>query len=131
MTVLTIKKNTLLSLSDSPSSALTNAKAADSTQISSTAVGTPAVTTSQPTEHKTDPEIEKKVLLVLCDISLDIPSESSVIAEHTSRMLGREVELTAVEALLKKFAAQSLIRYLFQCGHMLELWLRDSCCLTC
>jgi len=130
LAVLTIKNNTLLLLSDSPS-ALTNAKAADSTQISSTAVGTPAVTTSQPTEHKTDPEIEKKVLLVLCDISLDIPSESSVIAEHTSRMLGREVELTAVEALLKKFAAQSLIRYLFQCGHLLELWLRASCCLAC
>lgn len=58
---------------------------------------------------KIDPEVEKKLLLVLCDISLDIPSEASIIAEHTSKTLGRKVELSVVEVLLKKLAAQSLI----------------------
>ncbi|KAK7114395.1 N(6)-adenosine-methyltransferase catalytic subunit METTL3-like [Littorina saxatilis] len=61
------------------------------------------------TEVKIDPEVEKKLLLVLCDITLDIPSDASVIAEHTSQALGREVELTVVEALLKKFASDSMI----------------------
>lgn len=59
---------------------------------------------------KVDPEIEKKLLLVLCDISLDIPSEASIIAEHTSRTLGRKVELSIIEVLLRKLAARSLIR---------------------
>ncbi|PVD20656.1 hypothetical protein C0Q70_18814 [Pomacea canaliculata] len=58
---------------------------------------------------KVDPEIEKKLLLVLCDISLDIPSEASIIAEHTSRTLGRKVELSIIEVLLRKLAARSLI----------------------
>ncbi|KAL8574597.1 hypothetical protein ACOMHN_061597 [Nucella lapillus] len=60
-------------------------------------------------EVKVDPEIEKKLLLVLCDISLDIPSDANIIAEHTRRTLGREVELSAIETLLRKFASQSLI----------------------
>ncbi|XP_076449417.1 N(6)-adenosine-methyltransferase catalytic subunit METTL3-like [Babylonia areolata] len=60
-------------------------------------------------EIKVDPEIEKKLLLVLCDISLDIPSDASIIAEHTSRTMGCEVELSVVENLLRKFASQSLI----------------------
>ena len=98
-------------LSSIMSSAFITPKAADGVQVHSPAGGTPGAVTSLPTEHKADPEIEKKVLLVLCDISLDIPSEASVIAEHTSRMLGRKVEVSAVDALLKKFAAQSLIRY--------------------
>lgn len=56
-----------------------------------------------------DPETEKKILLVLCDISLDIPSDANAIADHTLKTLGFKVELSAVEALLKKFAAQALI----------------------
>ncbi|KAK7483066.1 hypothetical protein BaRGS_00025729 [Batillaria attramentaria] len=71
---------------------------------SSTALKSPSVDPS-----KVDPEIEKKLLLVLCDISLDIPSEASIIAEHTSKTLGRKVELPVIEVLLKKLAAQSLI----------------------
>lgn len=58
---------------------------------------------------KADPEVEKKMLMVLCDISLDIPSDSKVIAEHISRLMEREVDLAVVEVLLEKFASQKLI----------------------
>jgi hypothetical protein len=57
-----------------------------------------------------DPETEKKILLALCDFELEIPSDASAIANHTQKMLGYKVDLWAVEALLKKFADQSLIR---------------------
>ncbi|XP_055891792.1 N6-adenosine-methyltransferase subunit METTL3-like isoform X2 [Biomphalaria glabrata] len=60
-----------------------------------------------------DPEVEKKLLMVLCDISLDIPSDSKVIAEHTSRLMEREVDLGMIEELLKKFALQKLITIKF------------------
>lgn len=72
-------------------------------------------TSTTPTQNKTevaklDPEIEKKVLLVLCDISLDIPCNASVIAEHTCRMLGRKVQISIIEELLQTFENQELIR---------------------
>ncbi|KAL5022915.1 hypothetical protein ScPMuIL_002070 [Solemya velum] len=71
-------------------------------------------TSTTPTQNKTevaklDPEIEKKVLLVLCDISLDIPCNASVIAEHTCRMLGRKVQISIIEELLQTFENQELI----------------------
>ncbi|XP_005104194.1 N6-adenosine-methyltransferase catalytic subunit [Aplysia californica] len=58
---------------------------------------------------KVDPEVEKKLLMVLCDISLDIPSDSKVIVEHTSRLMEREVDLALVEQLLCKLATQKFI----------------------
>ena len=74
-----------------------------------------------------DPEIEKKVLLVLCDISLDIPCEMSIIAHHTSRSVGRPVELFVVETLLKQFSADSLIR-----SYSITLLLISVCaCIFC
>lgn len=75
-----------------------------STTASSSAAKSP---TADPLQI--DPEVEKKLLLVLCDISLDIPSDASIIADHTSRALGRKVELAVIEVLLKKLAAKSLI----------------------
>ncbi|XP_059147782.1 N6-adenosine-methyltransferase subunit METTL3-like [Physella acuta] len=80
-----------------------------------------AATTASPikTAHReavrvaADPEVEKKLLMVLCDISLDIPSDSKVITEHTSRLMEREVDFKLVEELLKKFAMQKLISIKF------------------
>lgn len=76
-----------------------------------------AVSPSKTTEpvtiksEKADTEIEKKVLLVLCDISLDIPCNALKISELTSKMLGRNVKVKIIEDLLMKFASQQLIRY--------------------
>ena len=53
-----------------------------------------------------DPEVEKKLLLVLCDFNLDIPSESKTIAE----MIGHDVQLAIIEELLQKFDAQHMIK---------------------
>ncbi|GFO20701.1 N6-adenosine-methyltransferase subunit [Plakobranchus ocellatus] len=80
-------------------------------------VSVPAETTMKPS-HLTqqevvpvaiDPDVEKKMLMVLCDISLDIPSDSKVIAEHTSRFMEREVDIKVIEDLLRKFASEKLI----------------------
>ncbi|BFZ13120.1 hypothetical protein BsWGS_16159 [Bradybaena similaris] len=73
-------------------------------------------TSSTAVKVATDPEVEKKLLMVLCDISLDIPSDSKVIMEHTSRLMEREVDLLLVEELLRKFAAQKLISIKFTEG---------------
>ena len=83
-----------------------------STTTDSLSASTPVI----PKPVSVDPETEKKVLLVLCDISLDIPAYASDIAEHTLKTLSYKVELPAVEALLKKFAAESLIRYVDWCS---------------
>ena len=58
---------------------------------------------------KIDPEVEKNMLMVLCDISLDIPSNSKVIAEQTSRLMEREINLSLVEHILCKFSEQKFI----------------------
>lgn len=64
----------------------------------------------QPTEPLLiEAVIEKKVMLVLCDIDLDIPCSSSVIRERSSAMLKQNIKLDVVEELLKKFAGQQLI----------------------
>ncbi|KAJ8303605.1 hypothetical protein KUTeg_020001 [Tegillarca granosa] len=74
-----------------------------------------AVSPSKTTEtvtiksEKADTEVEKKVLLVLCDISLDIPCNALKISELTSKMLGRNVKVKIIEDLLMKFASQQLI----------------------
>ncbi|CAG5135898.1 unnamed protein product, partial [Candidula unifasciata] len=75
-----------------------------------------ATTASTAVKVATDPEVEKKLLMVLCDISLDIPSDSKVIMEHTSRLMEREVDLLLVEEYLRKFAAQKLISIKFTEG---------------
>ncbi|XP_061180283.1 N6-adenosine-methyltransferase catalytic subunit-like [Saccostrea echinata] len=58
---------------------------------------------------KSDPEVEKKVLMVLCDINLDIPCNAAVIADHTKKALGRGVTLATIEGLLQNFASRQLI----------------------
>ncbi|XP_062604950.1 N6-adenosine-methyltransferase catalytic subunit-like [Saccostrea cucullata] len=62
-----------------------------------------------PEPVKSDPEVEKKVLLVLCDINLDIPCNAAVIADQTKKTLGRGVTLATIEVLLQNFASQQLI----------------------
>ncbi|KAK3731758.1 hypothetical protein RRG08_035427 [Elysia crispata] len=69
----------------------------------------PTVLEQQDVVPVIDPDVEKKMLMVLCDISLDIPSDSKVIAEHTSRFMEREVDIKVVEDLLRKFAVEKLI----------------------
>lgn len=110
---------------------------------------TPAISESE--SIKSDVEVEKKLLLVLCDISLDIPSNASVLATETSKLLCRQVKLSAIEHLLEKFAAQQLIRLVqsqkanikirerkslctfsihcrtFACDHMPKIWSSMMC----
>jgi len=75
----------------------------------------PVIKVERDDVRKAEPERseeEKKMLMVLCDISLDIPSNSKVIAEHMSRLMEREVDISMVEILLMKFASQKLISVL-------------------
>lgn len=60
---------------------------------------------------KVDLEVEKKVLMVLCDINLDIPCNAAIIADHTTKALERGVTLASIEVLLQNFASQQLIRW--------------------
>jgi len=72
------------------------------------------VTSPKPVEQKSepfklDPEVEKQVLIVLCDLEEELPCDSNVICEKTSKQLGREANIDLVENLLQKFAAQQMI----------------------
>lgn len=58
---------------------------------------------------KKDPEVEKQLLLVLCNLGVETPCGSDVVCEQTSRSLGRAVDIDLVENLLQKFAAQQMI----------------------
>jgi len=69
----------------------------------------PAVIKPQPIRH--DPEVEKMLLNVLCDLGVDTPCDSDIVAEKTTKALKREANIALVENLLQKFAAQQLIRY--------------------
>ena len=60
----------------------------------------------QPIQH--DPEVEKELLRVLCDLGEDT-CQSSQLCEKTSQVLGRIASLALVENLLHKFAAQHMI----------------------
>ena len=57
-----------------------------------------------------DPEVEKQVLLVLCDLGEVVSCSSTEITEKTSKALERDVNIALVENLLQKFNAQTLIR---------------------
>lgn len=61
------------------------------------------------TVQKADLEIEKRVRMLLCDISLDIPCNSAVISDQISRLTGRDVQLVMIEDVLRKFASQHMI----------------------
>ncbi|CAI9736611.1 N6-adenosine-methyltransferase subunit METTL3-like [Octopus vulgaris] len=99
---------------------MTNAESSSSGSLSAAGIAqsqTPRVPSptlapdsSVKTEHiKVDAEIKKKLLLVLCDINLDIPCNATQIAEHTSKMLGREVKLIVIEDLLQQLSSQQLL----------------------
>lgn len=62
-----------------------------------------------PPENKLEPEVEKKLLLCLCDIALNLPTDSRILLSFVTKSLRREVPHEAVEDLLQKFAAQELI----------------------
>ncbi|XP_041375648.1 N6-adenosine-methyltransferase subunit METTL3-like [Gigantopelta aegis] len=64
---------------------------------------------TKPESLKIEPDVEKKLLLVLCDIMLDIPSDALVITKQTSKLLGREVKQQLIEQLLHKFEAQQML----------------------
>lgn len=70
---------------------------------------TPDIVKDSQEPVKVDPEVEKKVLMVLCDINLDIPCNAAVIADHTTKALGRGITLASIEILLQNFASQQLI----------------------
>lgn len=72
---------------------------------------TPDIVKDSQEPVKVDPEVEKKVLMVLCDINLDIPCNAAVIADHTTKALGRGITLASIEVLLQNFASQQLIRF--------------------
>lgn len=56
-----------------------------------------------------DPEVEKQLLIVLCDLGVETPCDLNIICEKTSKELGREANIDLVENLLQKFAAQQMI----------------------
>ena len=73
----------------------------------------PASNTEEPVKPESlqaDPEVEKQVLLVLCDLGEVISCTSTEITDKTSKALDREVNVALVENLLQKFNAQQLIR---------------------
>lgn len=54
-------------------------------------------------------EVERRLLRCLLDVALDLPADSRRLQATVSRSLGRDVDLTALEDLLHKLAAQELI----------------------
>ncbi|XP_071088181.1 N(6)-adenosine-methyltransferase catalytic subunit METTL3-like [Haliotis cracherodii] len=116
------------STSASPSSTVTTAtessSASSQVSVASSTSQTPATTRSvspSPSSQSTaaaaskksdsvDPDVERNLLLVLCDFNLEIPSDSRMITELTTKMLGRETQLSSIEELLQKFAAQQMIK---------------------
>lgn len=72
----------------------------------------PASNTEEPVKPETlqaDPEVEKQVLLVLCDLGEVGSCTSTQITDKTSKALDREVNIALIENLLQKFNAQTLI----------------------
>ncbi|XP_060597198.1 N6-adenosine-methyltransferase catalytic subunit-like [Ruditapes philippinarum] len=63
----------------------------------------------KPVPIKHDPEVEKQLLIVLCDLGVDTPCTSDYVCEMTSKALGRSANIDLVENLLQKFAAQQMI----------------------
>ena len=57
-----------------------------------------------------DPEVEKQLLRILCDLGDDSSCNSLEITEKTSKALEKYVNVALVENLLEKFDAQQLIR---------------------
>uniref|UniRef100_T1J262 mRNA m(6)A methyltransferase n=1 Tax=Strigamia maritima TaxID=126957 RepID=T1J262_STRMM len=88
---VTNKANTVESRSNSPTPIITKAK--DSSE----------------SDSKCDPDVESKLLLCLCDVALNLPTDSRALGSLVSKALNREASNKIVENLLQKFAAQELI----------------------
>ncbi|XP_070574821.1 N(6)-adenosine-methyltransferase catalytic subunit METTL3-like [Ptychodera flava] len=58
---------------------------------------------------KIDPEVEKRLLEVLCDHALMLPTDSPSLQMTVSKALNKEVTQASVEEILRKFSAQELI----------------------
>lgn len=69
----------------------------------------PAIVKPVPIKH--DPEVEKQLLIVLCDLGVETPCTSDYVCEMTSKALDRSASIDLVENLLQKFAAQQMIVY--------------------
>ncbi|KAL4235147.1 N6-adenosine-methyltransferase subunit mettl3 [Mactra antiquata] len=90
----------------------TSCNEATATESSKTIVTSPKKTKEQsvkPEPIKHDPEVEKQLLIVLCDLGVETPCSSESICEKTSKALGRSAQKDLVENLLQKFSAQQMI----------------------
>jgi hypothetical protein len=58
---------------------------------------------------KPDPEIEKRLLRCLSEVSLTLPTTSRELAAAVGKQLGRHVFHISVVNLLQKFTTQQLI----------------------
>lgn len=100
------------SVSTAPSKSSENEKVIQDDQKASSNASVASSTKedqAKPEPLQADPEVEKQVLLVLCDLGVESKFNSSEITEKTSKALGREVNIALVENLLQKFNAQQLI----------------------
>lgn len=56
-----------------------------------------------------DPFVERRLLQCLCEVSLNLPTDSRALVSVVTKALQREVLHITIENLLQKFAAQELI----------------------
>lgn len=56
-----------------------------------------------------DPLVERRLLQCLCEVSLNLPTDSRALLSTVTKALQKDVLLLTVENLLQKFAAQELI----------------------
>ncbi|XP_077868588.1 N(6)-adenosine-methyltransferase subunit METTL3-like [Saccoglossus kowalevskii] len=81
-----------------------------SSQIGSTSRSdSPAPTNSEDPITKIDPTVEYKLLEVLCNHSLCLPTDSPSLQNKLTKLLNTEVSQGPIESLLQKFSAQELI----------------------
>lgn len=79
------------------------------TKDKSSILATSSSVTSLSKAKENDREVEKKLLLTLCDIALNLPTDSRALALTVTKALNKDVPYDAIENLLQKFATQELI----------------------
>lgn len=62
-----------------------------------------------PTEIKPDPEVEAQLLKCLCEVSLALPINSSVLSVNIAKILNTDIQEQMIMNFLQKFATQQLI----------------------
>lgn len=113
------EREEILSLANDLSPAVSKAVSAAATSSAADSpcgspVPSPATKTKEPVkeakdDNRLEPEVEKKLLLNLCDIALNLPVDSRQLVASVTKSLNSEVPHDIVENLLQKFAAQELI----------------------